>query len=576
MDPNNPSVYSNTKLKKLRKDMGQSKKQNPLVLPHLRESNINSNATKHSEILDDIKISLDPNKKLRLHGLGPISPNSDGYFTPRSPILDWPKTLKSDKNMLSQQAKIKKGVFLYHKLENILENLDSLNLNPQEKDLIKIHFPILDLQEKLNKLTGKNEKYDTFPNNTEAKSIIFDEKYDFIKEHKTELGFYKNLDYVKETSDEQIIPVIIDDKDSIKNDIEGWKEKYMKLEDVYYNDTNDLKKIIEGLKMKNEVLKEGREKALEKIEIINAKYENCMKVMEEKDKMYKKEIAGIEGRLNDTLEDLCDKKYELTQTIECVNRNNKIKKEHEAMICELQDNIKRMNDVNCMYITEMTSLKSALENCQKDLKAEKKKSSTLESLTKDLSGAKSCILSLEESKKSLKAQLDFITINYKTLQESFLKYQERVSENEKTFKTTIENLKTSTSPQNHSFPLLTPQDLIKIRRNSTIVSNTHDLIPQNTIKNLMNKTALQEQQLIFYQQELEKSSKDQVHNRKLIEEKNLIITHMEKQILNNKFDLEDEIKKNVLKEIEIFLKKYKKMNKYSNGIFIGKGVFLED
>lgn len=571
MDSNSPSMHSNSKLKKRRKDIEQNKKQSPFVLPQLRETNINASTTKHAELIEDIKISSDPNRKLRLNGLAPLSPNSDGHFTPRSPMLDWPKTLKSDKTILNQQAKIKKGMFLYHKLESILENIDSLSLNPQEKDLIKIHFPSLDLHEKLDKLTVKTRKNDAFLNSTEGKNTIFDDRYDHTKEHKSELIHFKSLDYIKETIDEQLSPIIINDneeKESIIKDNEGWKEKYIKLEEVYYNDTNDLKKKIEGLKSKCEMLKEGREKILEKIEVMNAKYENCQKMMMEKDKFYKKEVAGFEGRLNEALGDVCDKNYELIQTIECVNRNNKIKKEQETMICELQDNIKRLNDVNCLYISEMSSLKNALESCQKDLKAERKKIITLESLSKDLSAAKSCIFSLEESKKSLKAQLDFISINYKTLQESFSKYQERVSENEKTYKTTIEKLKTNNpSPPNDLFPILSPQDLIKIRRNSTIVSNTHDLIPQNTLKNLMSKTTLQEQQLIFYQQELEKSSKDQAHNRKLIEEKNLIIAHMEKQILKNNFDIEDKIKKNVLNEIEKFLRRYKKMNKNASRVF---------
>ncbi|OMJ73682.1 hypothetical protein SteCoe_27589 [Stentor coeruleus] len=568
MDSNNQSVYSKSKAKKFPKNLYKGKKPSPLILPQIKDPNFNIHSSRHLDLGEEIKFSSDPNRKVRANGLSPISPSSEDHFAPLTPLLDSPKTHKSNKIILIKKPKIKKSPSNYNKHDN----LEPISQNSHEKDLIHTNSSSFNLEAKLQKISGSNLSSEIAIINSEPHSIENDEEksLDQVKENINNWHCDKDIEYIKITTNEGLSDIFLDEnqaKEIIKNDAETWKEKHIKLEEVYYNDTNALKKTIERLKLKNRMICEERDKALEKLENISSKHENCGRIIEEKDKCYKKEIAVFETRLSNALETANSKNYELIQTVECANRNNKIKREQDVIISELHEKSKALSDVNTMYINELNSLKSSLESCQKELKAERKKSASTDTLIKDLSAAKSLILSLEETKKSLKSQLEFINTNYKNLQESFNRYQERVLENEKTLKATIEKLKTEYPSSPNPLPIIIPQDLPKLRRFSTITSNNHDQLSQDTIKKLMIKVASLEQQAILNQQEIDKSLRDQAYNRKVIEEKNVIIGRMEKQILNNVIEKQETFRKNIFKEIDMFFENYRKNRQIVTGTY---------
>lgn len=569
MDSNNQSVYSKSKAKKFPKNVYKGKKPSPLILPQLKDPNFNTFSARHVDLGEEMKFSSDPNRKVRANGLSPISPSSEDHFAPLTPLLDSPKTHKSNKIILVKKPKIKNSPLNHNKHEN----LEPITQNSHDKGLIPTSSSSFNLESKLQKVLEPNLSSEIALASSESHSIENedDRSLDQAKENMNNWHCDKDLEYIKISTNEGLSDIFLDEneaKEIIKNDVEIWKEKHEKLEEVYYNDTNALKKTIERFKLKHRVICEERDRALEKLESVNSKHENCKKLIEEKDKYYKKEIGIFETRLSNALESANSKNYELIQTVECINRNTKIKREQDAFINELQEKVKVLSDVNAIYINELNSLKSSLELCQKDLKLERKKSSSADSLIKDLSAAKCQILSLEETKKSLKSQLEFINTNYKNLQESFNRYQERVSENEKTLKATIEKLKTDhQSLPNSPAPIIIPQDLPKLRRFSTITSNNHDQLSQDTIKKLMIKVASLEQQAALNQQEIDKNSRDQAYYKKVIEERNIFIGRMEQQFLNHGIEKQDAVRKNVLKEIETFFENYRNDSKIAAGTY---------
>ncbi|OMJ81932.1 hypothetical protein SteCoe_17523 [Stentor coeruleus] len=555
MDQKSLRTASSRKQKTVKALESPKSPQNSLNLPSLREINGYSNSLKSTLAKESTKSPYESSSKSRGTIFGSLSPSNDKISSSIT-STDWENTLKSDKTLPQNTAIIKKASFIYKKFIKLLDEFEGLQLGQKDKEKLKEMINCEDFEERLRDFTEKNLKI--FKNQavgpespqSRLSPIVFASTGSSFG------GSFANS--FKSTNDSS--PAIsegFEEVSRIRLRSDEINKRYKQLEENYYIDTNDLKKEVEKWKNKAEELEITCEKIMGKNDILNIKYESCKEMLDDYEKKTKSEIEESQKKLDDALEVMHEKNLELVQAMDYIQKVKGMKKDHEQTIIELKDKLQKVNEITINYQIEMHKLANSLRLCEHNLSNEKKKFQNLESTLKTYSCSASTISNLEESVKKLKSQLEYSNINCRNLQENYMSYKEHAQETEKSLKNTIDKLKYQIhSNLNNTLPSSMPESPRLIRNSS--LSGPSEQYYQELAKNLLKKTSSLEETLTFYKQDNEKLTKDLIYTKKMLDEKNLLINTIEKSLNQNLHQEKEEMKRKMIREIEMFLKVYKK------------------
>lgn len=555
MDQKTLRTGSSRKQKTIKALESPKSPQNSLNLPSLREVNGYTISLKSVLAKEQGKTPYDNSSKSRGIIFGSLSPSNDKIPSSITPT-DWENTLKSDKSLPQNAAIIKKASFIYKKFTKLLDEFEGLQLGQKDREKIREMINCEDFEERIREFTEKNLK--TFksqvvglesPQNRLSPIVFASTGSSFG-------GSFANS--FKSANDSS--PGInegFEEVSRIRIRSEEINKRYKQLEENYYIDTNELKKEVEKWRNKAEELEITCEKLMGKNEILTIKYESCKEMINDYEKKTKSEIEESQKKLEDALEAMHEKNLQLVQAMDYIQKVKGMKKDHEQTIIELKDKVQKLNEISINYQTEMHKLSNSLRICEHNLSNEKKKLQNLESTLKTYSCATSTISDLEESVKKLKSQLEYSNIHCKNLQESYMSYKENAQETEKSLKNTIDKLKYQIhSNLNNTLPSSMPESPRLIRNSSS--NGVSEQYYQELAKNLFKKSSSLEETLTFYKQDNEKINKDLTYIKKMLDEKNLLIEKIEKSVNQSLIQEKEEMKRKIIRDIELFLKEYKK------------------
>lgn len=313
----------------------------------------------------------------------------------------------------------------------------------------------------------------------------------------------------------------------LRQENEELKKKIATIEEEYCNDTNELKKTIEKIKFKNNLLRSDLDKCAGKNEILQSKCEGILESFKEKEKRYKIEIENLRSQIKEIREEMQIKNLELAQINEYMQRKRKNSKEKEQQIKNLQEKTHLLESETNAYNKELVSLKNTLKVILSELENQNCSFSSIQSNIKSLNIISIDNLTLEETLQAIKDNYNLLYTYYTKLQLDFLKLQEKSCSNENNLMNIIERLKNS-SQSNIEGHMNVEHKLMRMKTFSS--SNTADMVSQDNTLRLMKKINSLESQVVMYKIEVEKLNKDLAYNKKVVEEKHGLISIMEKQI----------------------------------------------
>ncbi|OMJ81931.1 hypothetical protein SteCoe_17522 [Stentor coeruleus] len=531
-----------------------SPKQSGLILPMIKDSKDLSNSARISFLQEEAKIFSEAQKKKSQLNWASLSPRINDLPNKEGTFSDWSKSLKNDKPIIQTEVQLRRASFLYSKLHSLLQEIDSLDLPAEVKKNFSSMASVAEVEEKFLKISQKNWKFDQ-PSKDENDSAVYD------IENKGQISLIKSnsirdqfADTVSISYDVTKGEITIEEYNKVKEELDELNKKYEKLSELYKNDTNSLNKDIEKIE-KDCYMKEGNyECTLAKYNALVAKHENCQRIVEEMEKKHMADIEEYKAQVREALEQMQEKHLELIQTNQYIQKTRNYKKDKEEVIRELYEKIDHLSQINDMCKTEIYSLKSSLKANQDSLDKERQKTIPLEEKLKTMELLKSQNKDLEIKLAQALRDLEFTASNYKQLQLSYSKYQEKASSTESSLKNMVEKLQAALNTSTNSNNVSERQ---RVRRMS-IVNQNIEVSSNEVAMRLLKKISTLEEVVTNSQVEIEKTTKDLVYSKKVIEEKNLLISQMEKKIKSEVSTRESEVKRRFIKDLEAFLKKYKK------------------
>lgn len=554
MDKRFKNTQSQSILSKGQKAILNSPKQAGLVLPMIKDSKDLSNSARISFLQEEAKIFSEVQKKKPHLNWASLSPRINDLPSKDSTFTDWSKTLKSDKPIIQTEAQLRKANFLYSKLNSLLQEIDSLDLPVEVKKNFSSMASVAEVEEKFLKISQKNWKFDQ-PSKDENDSASYDieskMQISLIKSNSSRDQFVDTVSICNDISKPEIT---VEQYNKLKDEVDELNKKYEKLSELYKNDMSSMNKDIEKIE-KDCYMKEGNyECTLAKYNALVAKHENCQRIIEESEKKHMSDIEEYKAQVREALEKMQEKHLELIQTNQYIQKTRNYKKDKEEVIRELYDKIDHLSQINDMCKTEIFSLKSSLKVTQESLDKERKKVIPLEEKLKTMELLKSQTKDLEIKLAQALRDLEFTASNYKQLQISYSKYQEKASSAENSLKSTVEKLQAALNTSANTNNISERQ---RVRRMSLVNQNIEVSSNEVTMR-LLKKISALEETITNSQIEVEKTSKDLLYSKKVIEEKNSLISQMEKKIKSEVSVRESEAKRRFIKDLEAFLKKYKK------------------
>lgn len=528
------SVSNELKVVKTKKIVDYTARANALVLPHLPNSGFQTSTSRHQKI-EARKLSTSRHKAQRIKANFSESPNNTNCLVQNSTLSDLPLTSKIDKNGLSLEAKKVRAGILTNGHTKILEEIKTMrNFNDKEESSGVVFFPSESTE--TIKLSESNPKTLKKEANDNEKTQEPQKKKDLNT---------RAFENTKKFSE---------DKQKVKNPQYDIVKKYQNLEEIYTTDTNMLKKKLEKKKFKLEILRKEHKNFVSKYEDIYEKYEITVKELKETEKNYKNKMIEFQSKITEMTENLITKDMELTHTIDTMHKIKHDKKRNEEQQREYQDMSKSLLETNSSLKLELTSLKNLYQTLQSDFIAEKQKSALFNNTHLELINIKEAYSSLEENLKISQQNLEFVSRNYREIQQKFSTFQEKAAETESSLKSAIEKI--SLSPNNIQFNGNIERS--RSRKLSSISKSSNDSGQTDNFARLIKKIANLEEENVSLQQEIMRLNQDLTYSKRVVDEKNILLAVMEKKIQTQSEDCKGEIWDNCIDDTLRYFKEYKK------------------
>lgn len=307
-------------------------------------------------------------------------------------------------------------------------------------------------------------------------------------------------------------------KQEIQDMIEEQLKHYKSLEEMYSTDTNQLK-------YENERLKAQCKKMEVDFDYTKARLDSVSKSLDECTKRYMAESESQERSIMNLKQQYDTKYLEVYGLNEFIRKIQGEKQVKLDQIKDLQMQLINVAESNRMLETEELTLRRIIKAKDDELAIEKSMSKAVEDYVHEVKVLKEQNHILSETTKDLQKELEFVTLNYKELQQNFTHYREQAAEKENTMQAALNKMNDSSSILSCSS--IKAQERTRIRRTNTLVHNITDGLPKDSSSRLMSKIAGLEEEIAIYREEIDKLNKNLNYSKKIVEEKNHFIENLE-------------------------------------------------
>ena len=315
----------------------------------------------------------------------------------------------------------------------------------------------------------------------------------------------------------------IEEIKSLKGIIAEQTKAYSKLEEIYYSDTNSLKRDNEKLKM---TFKKQDSENL----TLKSRLETLSKNLEESEKKSLAKLEEYENKLNSAVATLKDKNSELFTISEILRKAQNEKRNKDDVFKELHRQIRILTESNKILENDLNCQKRELKIVSDSLALEKEKIKLFESQSTEYISMKEKFENLEETLKSCQKSSEFTTQNYNMLKEKYNELKEKFKEKQELLKETQDKLS-----ETNNTTISVGNNPQRLRRTLTLstISSTGDMQQKENFARLYSKITSLEEELQSERIEKEKFKKNCEYSKKLIDEKSDIILQIEKRVEND-------------------------------------------
>ncbi|OMJ81928.1 hypothetical protein SteCoe_17519 [Stentor coeruleus] len=331
----------------------------------------------------------------------------------------------------------------------------------------------------------------------------------------------KNISVANIKTFEDESPKDTDTIENLKSQLQNMELKCSKLEILYQNDTNSLKKDIEKIRNENKRLMTENESLKSKVEKTNKACEEQMKLNQNKSLTYNKESLELQ-------EILAEKNYEITQLGDLLKKNQIEKRDKEDIIRNLQTQIKSLQDDNKNQNDSYLNIQKVLKNINSEYDKEKMKFSKYQERFQKYKELRENYKVLEEKLKETTNCMNFVNGNLKDTQISFTQYKQKAEETEQLLKEQIAKLQISSQD---SINFNWNREKAKLRKNLTLVGMPQMKNSDQNSSQINTKILSLENQLLESNQQIAKMARDIQYYKQIVEEKNKFIQYIENKTL---------------------------------------------
>lgn len=310
-----------------------------------------------------------------------------------------------------------------------------------------------------------------------------------------------------------------DDPENLKRIISEQSTAYMKLEEMYCQDTSTLKTEIERLKSLIN---------FPETDITTNNTKTNHSLPEAEAEVFQNKLSSLlkekETLITQHEEILAHKTSEIFQMNELIQKLKIDRKLKDDSLKDLQKQVLVLTSTSKLTETELSTTKRQLALAQELSESSAKKNNLFEMQTQELTDIRNSNSELEQKLKELQKSLDFVHNNYKILQNKFNDAKEELQEKDYQLQETMKKCNESNSP------IKSPVKL-QLKRTITINSSNNTTEAQKDSWNrLYLKISNLEEELNFEKIEKDKILRNLEYSKKIIEEKSQIVAKLEEKI----------------------------------------------
>ncbi|OMJ81929.1 hypothetical protein SteCoe_17520 [Stentor coeruleus] len=341
----------------------------------------------------------------------------------------------------------------------------------------------------------------------------------------------------------------------LSQELANMKNKYEGLEEIYFSDTNMLKRETEKKKQKYKKLKEDHKLLAQRYELLNEKYREKAEGIAK----FKESFDENKFKLEKVSKDLEYQQFLNSRVLNGVkDYNNRLIKEDVETVQVLLEKKSEFENFIKKQDQEIRELKKIIDGKNAEIDKQKEKIKTLQLNVIEMTNFKEKNVKLKKKLNKAKNALDNAVLDCKNISLTHTESIKRFSQAENDLKTTINNLSYATSLK------LERISKIKVLKNPTCYKGLYENADDN-FKKLSKKVEILENDLLVCKEENQKLLKDLEYMKKITEEKNARIEMIEKKCMENDENKVNQAKQVTLKSVAKIIKKYEK--KVENLIF---------
>ena len=394
-----------------------------------------------------------------------------------------------------------------------------------QNDLKSNHFEAIttDLYKSQKDVSSHLSYTQENPNQKESAILSPIEKKLFRKQGQSKLFKQRDLsEENKNLSQDNFIELeeeqtVSDDPENLKKLISEQSAAYMKLEEMYCQDTNSLKREIERLKS-----------IIKRHDIDTSSYktriDQSASEIEDLQKRLSHIIKEKENLINQYEENLSNKTSEVFQMNEIISKLKIDRKSKDETIKDLQRQVLVSTNCNKILESDLNETKKQLARVQESSETSSRKLYLFDTQTQELSDIRNSKLELEEKLKEAQKSLDFVNNNYKVLQNKYNDAKEELEEKNFQLQETLNKLNESNSVSK------TPAKPALRRTFTMNSSNNNPEAQKDNFNRLYSKISNLEEELNFEKMEKEKIARNLEYSKKIIDEKLQIVAKLEGKI----------------------------------------------
>jgi hypothetical protein len=351
---------------------------------------------------------------------------------------------------------------------------------------------------------------------------------------------------------------VSEDPENLKKLISDKSCAYSKLEEMYCQDTNSLKREVEKLRMT--IKRQDIE-----ISSYRSRIDQNASDLEDLQKRLFSISKEKEGLISQYEDDLAIKKSEVLQMNEIINKLKLDRKNKDEQIKDLQRQVLVISNCNKIIENDLFSNKKELLIANETLQNTSKKLQLFDAQSQELSTIRSLQQDLEHQLKTSLKSFEFVSNNYKVLQTKYNDTKEELEEKNSQLSEALIKLSDSiSSSKTPAKPAL--------RRTSTL--NLSTLTPETQKDNfsrLYQKISGLEEELQQEKFEKEKLSRNFEYSKKIIDEKLQIISKLESKVQSDYLMQVEVIKESLASQIFEHLNIFQRLlNEVKNSVTCSK------